>query len=272
MVSPERSSVTSYRQMVEGASTRNRLRTAARSAAIFALSRLRDVPRGSSWLRFPYYHQVFNDERSGFARQLAYLRNFGDFISLDDAVEHLGAATPPRGRYFSITFDDGFENCLTNAVPILVEHHAKAAFFLPTHFIGQRASDFYGDGKRVDFLDWDGCRKMVAAGMTIGSHTVNHAKLIDLSSAEVERELRESKETIERELGAPCHHFCCPWGRPGLDFTASREPEIARRLGYRSFLTTERGSARKQTSAMLVARDHTLANWGTYQLRYFFSR
>jgi len=276
---PRLTPLTTYQEMVEPVSVRAQLRDLARSGAIFALSRLGDVPRRSGWIRFPQYHHVFDDERAGFAAHLAYMKNLGDFVTMDDAIEHLNAPTPPRGRYFCLTFDDGYLNCATNATPILLDHKATAAFFLPTAYIrpGGGADDshvptFSENGRTVECLSWDDCRSMLAAGMTLGSHTVNHARLIDLSSADVERELRESKETIERELGSPCYHFCCPWGRTGTDFTRDREPEIARRLGYRSFLATDRGTARARPDPMAVTRDHLLANCGLYQLRYFFSR
>jgi peptidoglycan/xylan/chitin deacetylase (PgdA/CDA1 family) len=113
---------------------------------------------------------------------------------------------------------------------------------------------------------------MVRAGMTIGSHTVTHRRLIDLSDTEVEYELRSSKEAIEKEIGTACEHFCSPVGRPGIDYDPDRAPAIARSLGYRSFLTTQRGSTVRKPEPMCVDRDHTIAIWGRYQLRYFFAK
>ncbi len=257
---------------------RERIRFLARDAVIRALS---FVPRArvSNWIRFPYYHHVFDDERAGFAAQLAYFRNSGEFISLDDAVACLRDRRI-HGRYFCITFDDGFRNCLTNAVPILVDRGATAAFFLPTGFIGDspvEAPDLLrrisnGGDSVPELLSWKECRLMADAAMTIGSHSVNHILLSVSTDTEVERELRDSKSTIERELGKPCNHFSCPKGRPGIDFLAGRHPQIARRLGYASFLTTKRGSVHRLPDPFLVERDHVLALWGTHHLRYFFSR
>ena len=112
---------------------------------------------------------------------------------------------------------------------------------------------------------------MMQSNMTFGSHSVNHVRLIDLSDIEVERELRDSKEQIERELQIQCKHFCSPWGRPDIDFSIDRDPAIARQLGYRSFLTTRRGSAWHKPDPMMIERDHIIANWRKIQLRYFFS-
>ena len=126
-------------------------RAMARDAAVLALSIGRSINATSGWIRFPYYHHVFDDERHGFTRQLNYLRGFGEFISLDDAVGLLISGKAIDGRYFCITFDDGFKNCLTNAVPILLDKGAPAAFFMTTGYID---SDLEKDrDKLLGFFD-----------------------------------------------------------------------------------------------------------------------
>jgi hypothetical protein len=92
-----------------------------------------------------------------------------------------------------------------------------------------------------------------------------------LDEAGVEAELKGSKQAIETELSRACDHFCCPFGREGIDFLAHRDPDIARRVGYKSFLSGHRGAMTQGGSEMMVKRDHLLAGWGNYQLRYFFS-
>ncbi len=259
---------------------RSRLRAAARDLALRGLALGRRIDADTNWIRFPYYHHVFDDEREGFARQLDYMASLGDFIGLDGAVAMLEAGDPIDGRYFCVTFDDGFKNWITNAVPILLDKKAPAAFFVVSGYIGtspdrdrEKLLGFYDSGDLLmEFLDWDDCRKMDAAGMTIGSHTMNHVHLADHDDEKAEAEMKGSKETIEKELGRTCDHFCCPFGREGVDFVSPRHPDIARKLGYRTFLTTRRGPVLEGASAMDIPRDHLLAGWGDYQLRYFFSR
>lgn len=280
MLATDPKPVNTFRQWSEGLSAKEKLWSGVRDVIVFGLSLTSRVPRESNWIRFPYYHHVFDDERASFDAHLRYMRNLGDIVSVDDAVDLLSSRESVDGRYFCITFDDGFKNCVTNALPILLKHRAKAAFFVPTRFIGTSIErdrelllGFYNHGKiMMEFLDWDDCRQLAAAGMTIGSHTVSHRCLAELTHAEVERELLDSKRKIEKELESACDHFCAPVGRPDLDFRTDRDPEIAREIGYRSFLTTRRGSVHRIATPMAVERDHTLADWGLYQLRYFFSR
>src|SRR5438309_164771 len=75
-------------------------------------------PEEREWIQVAFYHWVLDDQREVFRRQLESLRKYGDFISLDDAVELLRSGNRIGGRYFAITFDDGFKNCLANAVPV----------------------------------------------------------------------------------------------------------------------------------------------------------
>lgn len=271
------SAIRTYRAFMAGESAVAQVRNAARACAIAGLSLTRSPTRRDGWVRFPYYHHVFDDERAGFERQLRYYRNIGDIIGIDDAVAMIDAGTPIDGRYICITFDDGFKNWIENAVPILAGEDAVAAFFVATGYIGtdlerdrDRLLAFYDDGERLmEFLTWDDCRQMTAAGMTIGSHSEGHVHLKDLSDADALAELARSRETIERETGAPCRHFCCPFGRAGIDYEPDVHPALARDAGYVSFLTGHRGANTQGGSAFDIRRDHVLANWGNFQLRYF---
>ncbi len=237
-------------------------------------------PAEKEWLLFPFYHWVLDDERRVFADQLRYLRRFGDIIGLDEAMEALRNPGGLGGRYFCITFDDGFKNWITNALPVLTELQVPATFFVPTQYIGldldrdwtdigpfyQRSWSQYE--RFFEFLTWDECRQIATAGFTIGSHTHSHRRLSQLTLSEVEKEMSISKGILERELGKPCRHFSCPWGKAGRDFDAAKHPEIARKLGFETFLTTEIGLNRNGDSPYAVRRIGTDPDLGCLRLRY----
>lgn len=269
--------IRTYRNFMAGEGAAQRVRNAARAAVIAGLSATRSPTRETGWVRFPYYHHVFDDERAGFERQIRYFKSIGEIVGIDDAIGMIASGDKIDGRYLCITFDDGFKNWIENAVPILAAADATAAFFVATGYIGtdleqdrERLLGFYDDGARLmEFLTWDDCRAMTAAGMTIGSHSEGHVHLNDLTDEDAKTELKRSRETVERETGAPCRHFCCPFGREGIDYDPARHPQMAADAGYASFLTGHRGANRKGASAYDIRRDHLLANWGNYQLRYF---
>ena len=227
-------------------------RNLGRKSLSVAQAALATLPKNRDWLLVPMYHFILDDERKGFDAQLRYMRRNGEFISIDDAVSALAQPAGLGGRYFCVTFDDGVKNSVTNALPILSAHRCPAAFFLATDYIGlvlDRDWDrihpfpqpYTGFRAAFDFMTWDDCRVLAEAGMTIGAHTCRHVRLSSLSEAEAARELSDSKAEIESRLGTACHHFAAPWGVAPRDFDPALHPALARRAGFRSFLTTREG-------------------------------
>jgi len=252
-----------------------------RNSVVFSLSLFSNIDSKTEWIRFPNYHHVFDDERKDFIRQIRYLKNYGDFISLDDAVNIIERNSRIGGRYFCLTFDDGFKNHYTNAFIILEEHGCPGTFFVPTDYIGRDINKdreiiqkFFNNTQYpllVEFMSWDNCRELINAGMIIGSHTCSHAKLSTLEACDAKKELTNSKQKIEKELGIDCRHFAAPFGTPGKHFSKEIHPKIAQEVGYYSFFTAERGPNLQQTKPFSMKRDTLLAGWGNYQLRYLFA-
>jgi peptidoglycan/xylan/chitin deacetylase (PgdA/CDA1 family) len=230
-----------------------RVQAASRRLGWAALGAVAQPPKEKDWIQVQFYHWVLEEQRPIFRRQLQSLRRYGDFISLDDAVDVLRSGQTIGGRYFCVTFDDGFKECLTGAAPVLADLGIPAAFFIPTKYIGldaerdwdqikpfyQRSWSEYAGA--FDFLDWSEVRQLADAGFRIGSHTHSHPRLAEVTPGEAENEMRLAKSIIEDRLGAKCRHFCCPWGKVGRDFDPDLHPDLARKVGYDSFLTTEEG-------------------------------
>ena len=61
------------------------------------------------------------------------------------------------------------------------------------------------------FLTWDGVRALAAAGMEIGSHSVTHARLPDLSPDRLREELVKSRLALEAQLNAPIDLLAYPY-------------------------------------------------------------
>ena len=273
--------INNYHQFISGESARDQLRNLGRKLIIGARSLAKNISNSSGWIRFPYYHHVFDDERAGFERQMKYFKNYGDLISMDDACAMVQQGKPINGRYFCVSFDDGFLSCFTNMMNITYSLDVPVIIYLPTDFIGldvnkeadqKKIESFYEDQKGlVPFLKWNQCRMMLKQKVSFGSHTCSHANLAKITDADIESELIRSKKKIEEELQTPCNHFACPWGRPDIDFFPERTSTIARAAGYTSFATTARGKTTHGADLFVLKRDHVLANWENFQLRYFFS-
>ena len=172
------------------------------------------------------------------------------------------------GRYFCVTFDDGLKNCVTNALPILLEHKCPAIFYIPSIIFENSKPSIPYQGI-VEYLTFDDCKKLIDNGMAIGSHTVDHAPLIALNESEIKSELLDSKKIIERELQVECKHFAPPWGKPGKHFNLNTTKKLAKEIGYKSLVTSMRGLNFTGADPFNINRDHVIAAWENYQLRYF---
>lgn len=92
-----------------------------------------------------------------------------------------------------------------------------------------------------DALTVDQARALAADPLvTIGAHTVSHARLATLPAAEAEREMVQSRSALEQALGTAVRHFAYPFGGPNS--CGPREFEMAARAGFRTAVTTRRGN------------------------------
>jgi peptidoglycan/xylan/chitin deacetylase (PgdA/CDA1 family) len=80
-------------------------------------------------------------------------------------------------------------------------------------------------------MTWEQARVMAEAGIEFGSHTCSHPILANLTDDELEHELVESRQTIERELGRPVEVLSYPVG--GTTAFDDRVQKAAAAAGYR---------------------------------------
>lgn len=260
--------INNYSDLVRKYSWKLRIKTRMRNIAVFILSVNARVKSSKEWVRVLFYHHIFDDERKGFERQLRFFKNHADFISMDNAVEIFENNLTIDGRYFCISFDDGLKNCSTNALPILFEHKCPAIFYIPANLVENITPSIPYQGI-VEYMTYDDCRKLIDNGMAIGSHTVSHTPLNMLNESDLKAELVDSKKIIEAKLQVDCKHFAPPWGKPGKHFNPKICKKLTKEIGYKSLATTERGLNFRGADTYNIKRDHMIAAWEDYQLRYF---
>jgi peptidoglycan/xylan/chitin deacetylase (PgdA/CDA1 family) len=93
--------------------------------------------------------------------------------------------------------------------------------------IPELATDDPSELGQLATMTWDELRGLREHGVRIGSHTVSHPHLPTLSSPEVARELRDSKQRIEDEIGVRCGDFAYPFGE-----SDTRVRALVREAGY----------------------------------------
>ena len=132
-------------------------------------------------------------------------------LSLDDLPYWFQLPDAKRRRAVVITFDDGYEDFLTAALPVLLSHGLGATAFLPTGRIGMTSKVVHGRRH----LSWSQILELRRLGILIGSHTVNHLQLGLLSERQIRYELEASKAILEDRLGESITCFSHPFGFPG---------------------------------------------------------
>jgi peptidoglycan/xylan/chitin deacetylase (PgdA/CDA1 family) len=140
-------------------------------------------------------------------------------------ASELASDEPPPRRTAALTFDDGWRNWLSTALPVLRSLGVRGTFFVCPGLFGGTHPDL--DGEAGALLDEAGVRELHDAGMEIGSHTLGHPDLRGLDDAELERELRDSKRAIEAITGEPCRVLAYPYG-----LYDDRVVRAAREAGY----------------------------------------
>jgi peptidoglycan/xylan/chitin deacetylase (PgdA/CDA1 family) len=96
-------------------------------------------------------------------------------------------------------------------------------------------------------------RRLAAAGMTIGAHTVTHPILARVDLREAEREMRDSRDELAALTGQDVALFAYPNGRPSRDYAADHVA-LAQRVGFCAAVTTSPGVAAAATDFYQLPR------------------
>jgi peptidoglycan/xylan/chitin deacetylase (PgdA/CDA1 family) len=158
---------------------------------------------------------------------MQYLANHGfHVISLHDAVVAIRNHSGLPVRPIVLTFDDGYADFFTTAIPILQSHGFTATSFVITGRMGLGG-----------FMTPDQVAGADAMGFTIGAHTVDHVMLAAQAPARATWEMNQSKLTLEALLGHPVLDFAYPYGSFNLYDMAQ-----AKSLGFETAASTLYGT------------------------------
>ncbi|WP_107482065.1 polysaccharide deacetylase family protein [Streptomyces sp. JHA26] len=154
------------------------------------------------------YRITVTPERLG--GQLAWLRRRG--LRGVSVADLLAARARGGGRdLVGLTFDDGYADFVTAALPVLRRWNCGATLFvLPGRLGGDNAWDPLGPRKPL--LTADGIRQAAAEGVEIGSHGLTHVDLTRADDLALKAEVVESRERLTEVTGVPPAGFCYPYG------------------------------------------------------------
>lgn len=210
-----------------------------------------------------FRRQLLGLIRSGFEP-----RSLSDVLNVIDRQEAL-----PRNTVV-ITFDDGYRNNLTHALPILREFAVPATIFLATGYIGTAAPFPFDDWTLKGTADvapvtWQAlteveCDELLDSGLIeFGSHTHTHEDFRGRPD-ELAENLELSVEYLRHRFGIELPTLSLPYGCERQGFAGPMFSSAARSAGLTCCLTTEEQLARVDESPFhwgrFIAEQHDSAS------------
>jgi peptidoglycan/xylan/chitin deacetylase (PgdA/CDA1 family) len=184
-----------------------------------------------------------------FARQMALLGLLGyQGLSMSALLPYLRGEK--SGKVVGITFDDGYLNNLTEALPVLQRHGFSATCYAVSNLLGKTNEWDREIGiAQVPLMNANQLRQWVAGGQEVGSHTQNHVRLLQSDASAALAEMTQDKATLEDLLAMPVQHFCYPYGE-----YAAQHVAMARQAGFQTVTTTRRGRSSGKDSLLELPR------------------
>jgi len=136
-----------------------------------------------------------------FERQMYLLHQWGyKTISVELLVNAIkqGAELPPKP--IILTFDDGSESIVTNALPIMQKYNFTGTAYIVYNYVSTQ-----------NYMNPDQIHELYASGWEIGSHSLSHADLTQRSDRQMD-EIVESRRKLQSLFGVPILSFSYPFG------------------------------------------------------------
>ena len=236
-----------------------------------------DVPKAqaasqpvSGSIRVPvlmYHHVGYVADYSGadltvspedFESQVSYFTDLGyHSVTVQDIYDAIvsGQSLPIRPIVF--TFDDGYKDVFTYAIPILKKYGSVGSLAIATELLG-----------RPTYAVWADVIDAKKQGMEIISHTQNHLDLSNpiYSADDLHREIFGSKQILEEKLGAPVDFFIYPYGRYN-----PKVLDMVEAAGYKMAFTTAYGMYLGPQNMLTEPRVRVHGQDGLSKLKAIFS-
>jgi len=162
------------------------------------------------------------------------------------------------GKVVGITFDDGYQNNLINAAPVLRKYNFSATCYIVSKRIGTSNKwDLENNVTQRQLMSSREIQKWLDLGLDIGAHTQTHADLTKIKKSIAIDEVKNCKNDLETKFRVSIDDFCYPFGR--FDEAII---EIVKNAGFKSATTMIRGRTMSDSNKHMLPRipvtHHTL--------------
>lgn len=186
-----------------------------------------------------------------FADQMAYLQrsNYSP-LTVTQLVHTIQQKSPLPERPIVITFDDGFTDFYTHALPILQQYNLTATLYITTAFVNTTSKwlESEGEGMRP-LLTWEQINEIHAAGIECGAHSHTHPQLDMVSLAKAREEVVTCKKILEDHLQEEVSSFAYPYG-----YYTTAVKQAVQKAGYTSACAVKFTLSSEKTDPFALAR------------------
>jgi peptidoglycan/xylan/chitin deacetylase (PgdA/CDA1 family) len=157
-----------------------------------------------------YYHAVATKHRTLFSRQMDIL------LRLTTPIPANSVKIPQPGEKFAaITFDDGLENIIENALPELKARQIPSTVFIVPESLGRAPiwMDIPSGSTNVPrVMSREQLLNLDPSLVTVGSHSLTHPNLTRVGIAEATRQISDSRTALREMLDREVSLFSFPYG------------------------------------------------------------
>jgi peptidoglycan/xylan/chitin deacetylase (PgdA/CDA1 family) len=184
-----------------------------------------------------------------FQRQMSFLRALGyQGLSITALQPYLRGER--SGKVVGITFDDGYLNNLTHALPVLRQLGFSSTCYVISAMLGQANSwDRHNRVPPSELMSAVHLRQWVAGGQEVGAHTRHHVRLTQVDTPLAQEEIALCKDELQQLTGSTVDHFCYPYGEFAPEHTA-----MVAGAGFLTATTTRRGRCQLGDSLLELPR------------------
>ena len=149
-----------------------------------------------------------------------------------------------------LTFDDGFADFYTNALPVLEQYGFAATLYVATAFVGGTSRWLTRENESTRaMLQWSQLSEISAAGIECGAHSHSHSQLDRLPEAVAQGEIVLCKKILEDRLAQEISTFAYPFGY----YTATLR-QLVRAAGYSSACAVKNATSSTADDRFSLAR------------------
>jgi len=213
------------------------------------------------------YHSISDDgwyfsvSLENFKKQINHLKNNFEIISLSDLESYIDGKRKFARPAVVVTFDDGYKNILSIR-DLYKDIKVKPSVFV----IAETKSTNFGELKtKREFLSNSDIKKLLKDGWEVGSHTLTHPDMYKLSNSEIEKEISNSREIIEKDLKIKVKYIAYPKGR-----YTNKIIDVTKKSGYRLGLTMDDGLIDTNTDKLRIPRIGVDNTHSIFEFKYLY--